>query len=63
MALAKGNFHAFIVRPSFKSPIVITFAFGLIRCKESIILLFRAPASLKGLDFSLHPSVTANDLL
>jgi hypothetical protein len=60
MAFAKGNFHAFIVRPSFKSPIVITFAFGLIR-KESIILLFRAPASLKGL--SLHPSVTANDLL
>jgi hypothetical protein len=44
MALAKGNFHAFIIRPSFKSPIVITFAIGLFAAKSLLFVLFRAPA-------------------
>jgi hypothetical protein len=41
MALARGNFHAFIVGRHLNLP----YYYRLIRCKESIIVLFRAPAA------------------
>ena len=54
----KATFTLRLNGPSFKSPIVMTFALGFICCSESIILRFKLPAnSRNGLLFFSPPDL------